>query len=442
MALALAGRNAEAEDLYRETIEKRIRVLSPADPETASTQYNLGLLLARTERWAEAEELFRSAWVARTASLGEQDRATLRAGSELARTLASLGRLNDSVELDQKILQSRVAVLGEDDRETLSSRNNLAEGLREIGRLKEAKEQTARTLGILRDSEPDVALAMTALWSHANAVHRSGELLSAESEYREALALHRWTLGELDLKTLGVRTNLGALLADKGQAAEAEPFLLELIGDYEKLGRDESADVLRVKHDLAKVYHDAGRYREAQDLFEEVFERRRTLLGEENMETLSTLVGLGSALAELGELEEAQTLFNEAVTSTTYRRNWRIPDVLVARFNVAEVELRRDRPEAAAEILPELLKDAVQTWSNAHEYVGVFRAVYGRCLLRTERTAEAEEQLLEARRVIARDGAAGKYWHEAGQDLIELYASAGEAKADSIRGVLEASAPR
>jgi Tetratricopeptide repeat len=41
------GRHAEAADLHRETLDARVRVLGPDNPDTLDSRNNLGLALAR-----------------------------------------------------------------------------------------------------------------------------------------------------------------------------------------------------------------------------------------------------------------------------------------------------------------------------------------------------------------------------------------------------------
>ena len=438
LALALAGRDVEAELLYRRAIDGRARALGAENLDTAATRYNLGLLLLRAGRAAEAEAELRAVRTTRAALLGELDRATLQAGSDLAMALWRLGRREESLELDRAVLEGRIAALGELDADTLVSRNNLIEGVRESGNAAEASELATILLDALRRSRPEPSLACMALMTLGNALHGESRFDDAERLFREALALAAWTSGWDEPDALAARTNLGAVLLDTGRPEEAIPDLEAVVVAYARSGW--APDALPAKQNLAACYHDAGRFEEAQELFRHVYEARRESLGPGNWLTLGTLAGLASALAASGETEEGLALVDEALASDEYRGNWTRLDVLDARATRADIKCRYRDGETAVELFTALVADARENLADEHPLLGRIELGFGRCLLAAGELDGAERRLSEAWRSL-RPGSV--HWRAASSDLLEVLERTGEReRAAALRFVLDACAAR
>src|SRR5262249_8639055 len=64
------GRFAGAEEVFRQSLEARRKLLGPDHPQVAISLHNVGFAVARQDRWAEAETLFREALTINTAKLG------------------------------------------------------------------------------------------------------------------------------------------------------------------------------------------------------------------------------------------------------------------------------------------------------------------------------------------------------------------------------------
>jgi non-specific serine/threonine protein kinase/serine/threonine-protein kinase len=158
-------REAEAEALYRDTLERSRQVLSDArlvkpgtENRLAWKQYQLARLCAKRGRLDEAEELYSESLDVRLRLLGDEHPATLATTDALAELYKKLGRYDDAEAMYLRVYETFARVLGEHDRNTARSLYHLA-GLSALrGRREEALDYLhgAVSTGVL--SDPDVLL--------------------------------------------------------------------------------------------------------------------------------------------------------------------------------------------------------------------------------------------------------------------------------------------
>ena len=94
-----SGRYEEAEELYRECLEKRKRVLGPDHPDTLMTMNNLALNYYDQEKYTEAEELYRECLESYKRVLGPDHPDTLKTMNGLAFHYKAQGRYDKAEEL-------------------------------------------------------------------------------------------------------------------------------------------------------------------------------------------------------------------------------------------------------------------------------------------------------------------------------------------------------
>ncbi|HEX5717042.1 MAG TPA: serine/threonine-protein kinase [Thermoanaerobaculia bacterium] len=223
-ALALGGRFAEAEPVFREVVE-RARRLYPADhKEVAISLNNHALVQHDLGHYAAAEPLYRDAV--------ELERRN-GSGSTVARAnwallLIDLGRYDEATALCREILALR-------EKESkpagvASILEYLAMALQGAGRLDEAEAAARRSLALrerhLSPDDRDVARSRNVL----GAVLRDrGDLDGAEVLLRRALAERRRLLGPGHAEVAVSLEDLGDLLAARGRHAEAAQMFAEAI---------------------------------------------------------------------------------------------------------------------------------------------------------------------------------------------------------------------
>lgn len=185
-----AGREAEAESLYRVVVALSTRVHGALHPITLTGRANYANSLYLRKRWAEAESSLRSVANDREQVLGPDHPDVTNPLNTLAMCLRDMGRLAEADTLFRSVIERRASSLGPEARETLVSESGLANVLRLEGRPAEAEAIVRRVLDIRRRqlpaNDPLIASSLASLGESLEAQRRWGD---AEVAWREALAI-------------------------------------------------------------------------------------------------------------------------------------------------------------------------------------------------------------------------------------------------------------
>lgn len=195
-AVADGGDPAQAEAIYQDVLDIRLRVLGDAHPDTLDSRHEFAWVATCLGRWAEAEQRYGDALRAKLAYLGPDAPATLTTRHELAYAIARQGRLDAALSDFLEILRDRQRVLGDDHRQTLQTWHELAWITAKQGEWQKAEAQYRHLLDlrrqVLADDHPDVLLTQHELaWTIA----RQGRLTEAKSLYRQVLERRSRALG-------------------------------------------------------------------------------------------------------------------------------------------------------------------------------------------------------------------------------------------------------
>jgi len=225
-ALQNIGQLEEAEQLSREALEGRRRVLKDDHRSTLFTMSDLGWILAEREKFDEAIALSREALDRRARLLGPDDPDTLQSMNVLARVLAMAGHYDEAEKLFLATIEKRKRVLGERHAFTLGTTTHLAAMYESTGRFGDAEP-------LLRHVCQPENLAALSAQQRATCVMRLGICLvrlgratDAEPPLLEALKLAR--AAELGSETQRVLASLVEVYEAAGNPAEAERHRREL----------------------------------------------------------------------------------------------------------------------------------------------------------------------------------------------------------------------
>ncbi|MCH7814487.1 MAG: tetratricopeptide repeat protein [Planctomycetes bacterium] len=228
-----------------------------------------------------------------------------------------------------------------------------------------------------------------------------------------ALAMRRKLLGDEHVDVAISLYDLGMLLHDTERYAEAEQVLREALAIRRKLLGDEHEHTIRTAARLGQLLRDAGELNEAEALLREAVERSRVALGDGHRFVGFARCDLGVCLTALGRYDEAERELLEALRHlTAHYLTDDHPAVVPTVDRLAALYEAWGKPEEAIRWLEELesirrrgLETALAEGGAEDFDTGCRRGELGRCLTRMARYAEAEEQLLEAHRVL--DAAVG-----------------------------------
>jgi tetratricopeptide (TPR) repeat protein len=101
------GRYAEAEELYRQTLEIRRRVSGEEHPVTLRSMYNLAISLDALGRYADAEALYRQTLGVHRRVLGEEHPETPDSMRGLADVLSAQGKTEEARPLTEQLIALR-----------------------------------------------------------------------------------------------------------------------------------------------------------------------------------------------------------------------------------------------------------------------------------------------------------------------------------------------
>ncbi|KJZ71092.1 hypothetical protein HIM_09511 [Hirsutella minnesotensis 3608] len=332
------GKYHEAEQMHRQALDLREKVLGKEHPATLSSMNNLAVVLKSLGKYEEAERLHRQEWKLSEKLLGKEHPSTLIIMNNLAVVLESLGKYEEAERLHRQALDLREKALGKEHPSTLISMNNLAHVLKSLGKYEEAERLHRQALDLrekaLGKEHPSTLGSMNNL---AVVLESLGKYEEAERLHRQALDLREKALGKEHPSTLGSMNNLAVVLESLGKYEEAEQLHRQAWKLSEKALGKEHPSTLIIMNNLALVLERLGKYEEAERLHRQALDLREKVLGKEHPETLMSMNNLANVLDSLGKYEEAERLHRQALDLTEKTLGKEHPSTLASMNNLALV---------------------------------------------------------------------------------------------------------
>lgn len=353
--LDAAARSAEAERLYRRSLQIRTEAFGEDHPDTALSLNNLGHHLWRQGRYEEAEAGFRRALEIWRESFGPRHGQVAVALNNLATLQLDRGRLDEAEELLRESITIREEVRGADHPEVGVDFHNLASLLLDRGRFDDAERAARRAIGIWTTAfgpdHPHVAASRGLL---AGIFEKTGDLEEAESLQQRNLELLEKAFGPDHPSTAGAWHNLAALRSRRGDDAGALEAQTRALATWEatlddlhphlgiallrsgsfarRLGRTADAEAFleraearaelalgadadspqerihraEIRLERARLALDAGEREDAEALWHDVADTMLPLAAEEDSESAREAAVV--ALLSLGRVDEARPL--------------------------------------------------------------------------------------------------------------------------------------
>ena len=206
-----------AEPLYRRALETDEKVLGPEHPDTATALGNLGLLLNKKGDHDGAEPLYRRALEIKEKVLGPEHPDTTAALNNLANLLSSKDDYDGAEPLYRRALEITEKVLGPDHPDTSAVLNNFGVFLRDSGRYEDALATLIKSNEVYKSVFGENSLDQTYPLS---ALGKTYFLLenyeNAEKYYSEALTIRENHLAPDDPAILSLKQRLTELFEAKG----------------------------------------------------------------------------------------------------------------------------------------------------------------------------------------------------------------------------------
>jgi DNA-binding SARP family transcriptional activator len=418
-----AGRIADAIALYEKARDGLLKNRGPEHHLTLNTLNYLALAYSEAGRRAEATALFQKVSEAQIKTLGPNHPDTLTTLNHLGVAYANDGKTAEAITLLEQVLDARNKTLGPQHPSSLASIQNLASVYRDDRRTKEAlnlleqvRDAATKTLG------PEHPRTLHAINALARAYHDAGSAAEAVALHEQVREIRLEKLGPNHPDTLTTLNNLALAYGDTGRNVEAIG-LLEQVRDtrVKQLGPDHP-DSLTTLNNLALGYLKAARMDEAITLFEIVRDARTKVLGPDHPRTLNTLQNLASAYRRANQHAKSTPLYEQVLAARRRNRGEKHPETLRAIVNLAIDYRDTGRLAQAIPLLEQVYLEAGNR-PALRMVGGALLTAYIKAGRSAEATALAKETLRATRKTLpAGSGALGNALAQNGSALLQLHA--------------------
>lgn len=275
LVLSVAGRNEEAEQAYRKSIELQRDRPAPNPADVARLHSNLGIILWAQGKLAESEAEQRRALELSEDELGRNHPGVVASRANLAIALVAQGKFVEGEAVQREVLEISEVIYGIHP-ETANALTNLAAGLNYQGKNEEAAELHRRALAIrietLGEKHTQVGEALNNL---AIVLHDLGKSEEAIEMHLRALKIRREAVGAEHPDVAASLNNLGVVLAAVGRTEEAEAYYRDALDILLKRHGDGHPQVAQAQHNIADLALDDGRVQEALELGEKAWVQRQ-----------------------------------------------------------------------------------------------------------------------------------------------------------------------
>jgi tetratricopeptide (TPR) repeat protein len=278
------GRFLEAENLYKELLEKEIN--GPDDASILSSAVRLAITYQNQGRWDEAGKLLVVVLEAYMTGLGTEHLDTLTIMANLASNYRGQGQWSDAEKLEVQVLEKYKIVLGAENPFTLTIMANLASTYRGQERWNDAEKlevqvlETSKT--VLGDKHPITLISMDNL---ASTYRNQGRLNEAEKLFIRVLETSKIVLGDEHPGTLNNIANLALTYQDQGRLNEAEKLFIQVLEISKIVLGAKHPATLRHMSNLANTWKSLGKFSDALALIEVCCQLSNGALGPDHPDT-------------------------------------------------------------------------------------------------------------------------------------------------------------
>ncbi|KAK4680131.1 hypothetical protein QC764_0041900 [Podospora pseudoanserina] len=332
------GKYKEAEQMHRQTLQLREKVLGKEHPDTLTSMSNLASVLVSQGKYEEADQMNRQTLQLQEKVLGKEHPNTLTSRNNLAHVLKSQGKYEEAEQMLRQTLQLQDKMLGKEHPNTFGSMNNLANVLKSQGKYEEAEQMYRQTLQlcekVLGKEHPNTLTSKNNL---ANVLNIQGKYEEAEQIHRQTLQLREKVLGKEHPDTLTSMSNLACVLVSQGKYEEADQMNRQTLQLRKKVLGKEHPNTLSSINNLANILNIQGKYEEAEQMSRQTLQLCEKVLGKEHPNTFGSRNNLTSILGSQGKYEEAEQMSRQTLQLREKVLGKEHPNTLGSMNNLANV---------------------------------------------------------------------------------------------------------
>jgi eukaryotic-like serine/threonine-protein kinase len=392
------GNFAEAEAMYRRVLDILRSSLGPSDPKIAKGLNDLGALLLEMGRYDESEDLLRQSLALRRTLFPRDHPQMSESLNNLAAVLVKQGRLSEAETLFREVLRLRQQLHKNPHPELGLAFHNLGWALSEQRKYREAKEYYR--LGLQQDRavyDQDHPSAASTLNNLANTCIELGQYDEATAAAQEAVAIYRRTFGENHRRTAQGYFTLAKIFLLQGNLPQAEALASKAL-DIRRVSLQAShPDIAYSLSQLGDILEERGNFASAESFHRQSLEIRKQNWKKDHPGMVNGLERLGLFLLRQDRSNEAEPLFQEALSMASRLYDQTHPDIAELKKALAAVECTNpDRAKDGEVLAEQAVVKLREAFPPGHWRIADAEAVWGSCLARQNRYAEAEPHLRKA----------------------------------------------
>ncbi len=302
-----SGELEAAEPQLRAALRLYRSLYADDHPAVVNSLYAVVNVLRNQRRWDEALELARTLLAEHPGTNARDCMTRVPAQLCLGLTFDQLGRYDEAVASDRQALDTCTRLLGQEHRAALRCTRHLVNSLIHSGSCEEA-EALARSVVTAqrRQLGESAAAILVDRRDLAGLLWLRGECDQAAADFGDILQYERALRREDDPILVDAYNSVCVALRDAGRYDEAERYLRAVLG---KPGSDGPTSPML---NLAKLLYFKGDIAEAETLLAQVLEARRAALPPEHVDIAEPMLWLGLIYVDQGELEQAEALLEGA----------------------------------------------------------------------------------------------------------------------------------
>lgn len=135
---------------------------------------------------------------------------------------------------------------------------------------------------------------------------KSGDLVSAEPYFKEAMEIRKVVLGENHVDFAASLNACGLLEKKKGNLGLAESYIRQASDVYKRSNGEEHPGYAGTLNNLGQLYKQMSDYKKAKDIYRKALDLRRKMFGEEHPDYAASMHNLGVLYADMGEYDTAE----------------------------------------------------------------------------------------------------------------------------------------
>jgi tetratricopeptide (TPR) repeat protein len=228
---------------------------------------------------------------------------------------------------------------------------------------------------LLGEDHPEVAESLNDL---ASLYHITGKYNKAKPLYLRALEIVEKALDgkfiDIDTKKLHQKratsfNNLGSLHKAQKLFEEAKPFYEKALDIWEKVLKEENANLAATLNNLAGLYEAEGEYDKAKPMYERALKIWDEVVEDDHPNISATINNLGGLYQAMGEEDKVQPLLAQALAIREKALGDEHPDVAISLNNLAEFYKSVGQYDQAKPMYERALKILKNTFDSNHPHL-------------------------------------------------------------------------